>query len=96
MPSPLNVSGSFGAGPSRASNRVGSVFLGGMNIPSFPSFPSAMHLPAYPAMPDAPDFAMNTATYSRPVAGSGMIETAGWAVIGAGVLVAILKLRGRL
>lgn len=36
---PLNVSGSFGAGPSGARNRIGSVFMGGMNVPAYPAFP---------------------------------------------------------
>lgn len=84
MPSPLNVSGSFGAGPSEASNRVGSVFMGGM------------HIPAYPAFPESPDFAANTATQSRPVAGWGVVEPMGWAILGAGLLLVGAKLGGKL
>lgn len=79
---PLNISGSFGAGPSKASNRVGSVFLGGMNIP------------AYPAFPVSPDFTDHTAAFSRPAAGWGSIEPAGWALVGASVLFVVMKLRG--
>lgn len=79
---PLNVRGSFGAGPSRASNRVGSVFLGGMNIP------------AYPAFPVSHDFADRTAGYTRPVAGWGVVSPVEWAALAGVILMAVLKLRG--
>ncbi len=35
---PLKIAGSFGAGPSKAANRVGAVNLGGLNVPAYPSF----------------------------------------------------------
>ena len=79
---PLSLKGSFGAGPSKASNRVGSVSLGGLNVP------------AYPFRSDSRDFLQSGAVAGASALTSREWEM----VAAAGVLIALViwrKKRGK-
>ncbi len=74
---PLNVKGSFGAGPSKASNRVGSVSLGGLNVP------------AYPFRSDSRDFLQSGGTVET--AGASALTSREWEMVAAaGALIALV------